>query len=211
MKYTISKKFTMRVERSPRVLELAESFGIGLEEREFVIYDNLELEIDQGDIIYITGQSGSGKSLLLKELAKKMFDQRLRTANIDAVNYDQKPLIDQIGDTSNEAQRIFSAVGLCDANLWIRSPDQLSDGERYRFRLAKLIQSSARVWVADEFGAVLDRTTAINVAYSMQKIVREHGVTLMVATTHKDLKDALGPTIYIDKRFGKRISIEVNR
>ncbi len=44
--------------------------------------------------------------------------------------------------------------------MFIRKPNELSDGQRYRFCLAKLIESKAKVWVADEFLAVLDRTTA---------------------------------------------------
>jgi len=62
--YTISKKFTSSVERSSRVLEVAEAFGLGLSNKEFVVYDNLAIEVEQGDVVYITGQSGSGKSLL---------------------------------------------------------------------------------------------------------------------------------------------------
>lgn len=69
-KHTIDIRFQTRVEKTPRVLEVAEAFGIGLADSEFVVYDNLDLEVLQGDVIYITGQSGSGKSLLLKELAR---------------------------------------------------------------------------------------------------------------------------------------------
>jgi hypothetical protein len=39
--YTIDKRFTTRVTRSARVLEIAEAFGLGLDDKEFVIFDNL--------------------------------------------------------------------------------------------------------------------------------------------------------------------------
>lgn len=207
MKYVISQKFTSKVERSPRVLECAESFGLGLEEKEFKVYDDLELEINQGDIVYITGQSGSGKSLLLRELARQIGEQQ-PVANIDAVELLDKPLIDQVGKSTDDAIRILSAAGLNDAYLFLRKPKELSDGQLYRFRIARLIESDARVWVADEFGAVLDRTTARLVAFNLQKQARRCGATVVVATTHKDLKSELGPNLYIDKRYKEKVLIE---
>lgn len=208
MKFVINKKFKTSVERTDRVLEVAEGFGIGLSDREFVIYDNLEVEINQGDIVYITGQSGSGKSLLLKELYWQMMDRGLKVASIDNVELDNRPLIDQVGRSMSEASTILSRAGINDAYLMIRKPSELSDGQRYRLRLAKLIESGADVWVADEFGAVLDRVTAKVVAFNMQKTARAEGKTLMVATTHNDLREELGPSLIITKRFRDRVDIE---
>ncbi len=56
---------------SPRVVAVAEGFGVGLDKWErFVIFDNVELKIGQEDIVYVTGDSGSGKSVLLRVLEK---------------------------------------------------------------------------------------------------------------------------------------------
>lgn len=206
MYYSISKSFDTKVKRSPRVLEVAEAFGLGLEEKHFTIYDNLELYINQGDIVYITGSSGSGKSQLLKILYEQM--SPLKPTNIDSVSFEDKPLIDQIGNDTNEAIRILSAAGLNDAHLFIRSPNQLSDGQLYRFRIAKLIESGSKAWFADEFGAVLDRTTAKLVAFNLRKQAQRAKATVVVATTHKDLREELAPHLYIDKRYGD--AIEVN-
>lgn len=206
MHYTISKSFDTKVQRSPRVLEVAEAFGLGLEDKHFTIYDDLELYINQGDIVYITGSSGSGKSQLLKILYEKM--AKLNPANIDKVTFEDVPLIDQVGNDTNEAIRILSAAGLNDAHLFIRSPYQLSDGQLYRFRIAKLIESNSKVWFADEFGAVLDRTTAKLVAFNLRKQAQRAKATVIVATTHKDLKEELAPHLYIDKRYGDIIEVE---
>ena len=93
-------------------------------------------------------------------------------------------------------------------SLYIRRPSELSDGQRYRYRLAKLLESDADVWVADEFGAVLDRVTAKIVAWNLAKVARAHNKTLIVATTHTDLRDELAPSLTITKRFHDRIKIE---
>jgi hypothetical protein len=67
------------------------------------------------------------------------------------------------------------------------------------------------VWVADEFGAKLDRVTAKVVALNMQKIARKMGVTLIVATTHTDLEKELGPDLKIEKRYMDRVEITTDR
>jgi ABC-type ATPase with predicted acetyltransferase domain len=207
--YTINKRFETRVYRSQRVLEIAEAFGLGLDDKEFVIFDNLQLEVPQGSVVYITGQSGSGKSLLLKDLEHQMTERGKRVVNLDRVGLDRdKTLIDQIGTSTNDALRILSIAGLNDAYLYIRKPDELSDGQRYRFRLAKAIETGAEVWVADEFMAVLDRTAAKVIAYSVQKTARKVGATVIVATTHTDMVPDLQPSLYIEKRYREKLRID---
>lgn len=207
--YTINKSFNSTVVRSRRVLEVAEGFGLGLEDKEFVVYKDLQLEVKQGDSVYITGQSGSGKSLLLKELARQIGEEQ-DIADIDKVELQEVPLVDQIGSSTDDAARILNMAGLSDAYLMIRKPSELSDGQRYRFRIAKLMESKARVWVADEFGAVLDRTTAKLVAFNLRKFALKVGATIIVATTHKDLREELAPTLYVDKRYKEKVLIEVS-
>ena len=208
--YHIDKRFHTEVERTDRVLEIAEAFGLGLDDKEFVVFDHQPIEIEQGDVVYVTGQSGSGKSTVLKELVIQMNTEGLRVADIDKVELLDKPLIDQIGKDTAEALNLLSIAGLNDAYLFIRKPKELSDGQRYRFRLAKIIESGAKVWVADEFLAVLDRTTAKVIAFNLQKVARKMGATLMVATTHTDMVDDLAPNLYIEKKYREKIHIERN-
>lgn len=194
----------MSVKRSPRVLECAEAFGLGLEEKNFVIFDNLEIEIFQGDVVYITGQSGSGKSLLLRNLSKQMSKEN-SVADIDNVSFDDAPLIDQLGNSTDDAIKILSFAGLNDAYLFVRKPKELSDGQLYRFKIAKLLESGKKVWVADEFGAVLDRTTAKVVSFNLQKFARKVNATVIVATTHTDITPELSPNVYVEKRYQERL------
>lgn len=209
MKYVINRAFSSSVQRTPRVLELAEGFGLGLTDKKFVIYDNLEIEINQGDVVYIQGQSGSGKSVLLKDLIAKMQDD-LTVIDLNRITLDPDlPVIDQLGKNTVEATGLLAKAGISDAWIYIRKPGELSDGQRYRLKLAKMIEkTSADVWVADEFGAVLDRVTARIIAFNMQKVARALGKTLMVATTHTDLKDELGPNLTITKRFREKVEVE---
>lgn len=207
MEVIINKKFDTTTETTDRVLEIAEAFGLGLEDKEFVIYKNLKLDIKDDDIVYINGQSGSGKSILLYELEKELIKQGKKVCNINDVEIKDEPLIEQVCDNVHEALNLLSKVGLNDAYLLIRKPKELSDGQKYRFRLAKLLEKNADVWVADEFGAVLDRTTAKVVAFNIQKIARQNKKMLIVATTHTDLVEELAPDITIFKNYQDRIDI----
>ncbi len=206
-KFIIDARFTSRVERTERVLEVAEAFGLGLTEKEFVIYDGLEVEVKDGDVVYITGQSGSGKSLMLRELARQMAEAGEKVMAIEDVVLEPKPLVDQVGENMNRATMLLATAGINDAYLLIRKPEELSDGQRYRLRLAKLMESDANVWVADEFGAVLDRETAKVVAFNLQKAARRLGKTLIVATTHTDLEQELGPDLVITKLYKARVEM----
>lgn len=208
MKYVIDRSFSSSVERTPRVLEVAEAFGLGLSDKKFVIYDNLPIEIEKGDVVYITGQSGSGKSLLLRDLSKRLADDGMWVCDIDQIEMQDKPVIELVGDTTTKAADLLAKAGISDAWIYIRKPKELSDGQRYRLKLAMLMNSGADVWVADEFGAVLDRVTAKCVAFSMQKVARRLGKTLIVATTHTDLKAELGPSLTITKRFREKVEME---
>lgn len=208
MEYIINKSFETKTQCTERVIEVAESFGLGLDDKKFTLYDNLQLKIEDGDVVYINGQSGSGKSVLLRELSNEMRKAGKVVADIDSVEYDNaKPVIDQVGKNMHEAIDLLSKVGINDAYLLIRKPSELSDGQKYRLRLAKLIESSADVWVADEFGAVLDRLTAKAVAFNMQKVARNYGKTLIVATTHTDLREELGADVEIYKTYQDKVVI----
>jgi ABC-type ATPase with predicted acetyltransferase domain len=172
-----------------------------------VLYDDVELEIGPKDIVYLTGDSGSGKSVLLDAVVRDLNPQE--AARMSDVEVDpEKPLIDTVGGSVEEGLKLLSKVGLNDAFLFVRRYSQLSDGQKYRYRLAKLIESGAQWWIMDEFCATLDRETAKIVAYNVQKLARKLGKAVVAATTHTDLFEDLAPSVHIHKRFGKEIEVK---
>ncbi|MDE9568847.1 ATP-binding cassette domain-containing protein [Xenorhabdus bovienii] len=207
--YIINVSFDTRVTKTTRTLEVAESFGLGMDDKKFMLYDNLPVRIEQGDVVYITGQSGSGKSVILRELQHLMKEKGKTVASIDDIIFNNdKNVIDQVGKTTAEALSLLSMAGLNDAYLFIRKPSEMSDGQRYRLKIAMLIESGAEVWAADEFGAVLDRVTAQAVASNFQRAARKMGATIMVATTHEDLINALRPSVTITKHYKERVKVD---
>lgn len=206
-KFLINLSYKTRTEITPRTIAVAEAFGLGVdEEREFTIYDNVELKIGPTDIVYVTGNSGSGKSILLRNLEREL---KPDAVNIQNVKVDPgKPLIDTVGETLEQGLELLSRVGLNDAFLFVRRYSQLSDGQKYRYRVAKMIEVNKQYWIMDEFASMLDRDTAKIVAFNVQKMARKEGKAVLAATTHIDLFEDLKPSVYIHKKFGKEIKVE---
>jgi len=204
--YVYDIAFKTQTPLTERTIEVAEAFGLGVDEtQEHVLYKDFTVKLAVGDVVYITGDSGSGKSVLLRALREDLGDEAAAMAELEAPG--DKPIIDLVGDSFRDALRLLSKVGLNDAFLFLRRPSHLSDGQRYRFKIAQLLDMERPYWLCDEFCSTLDRSTAKIVAYNVQKLARRSGATLIVATTHTDLLDDLCPSVHIRKGWGTEISI----
>ena len=204
--YRLSRKFSSAVEPTERVVEVASMFGLGLDDsRDVTVLDDLEVRIGPGQVVYITGQSGSGKSVLLKEL-KERIDEWL---DLDDLQIETaKPLVDCFAGELSEALYYLSLAGLNDAFVFLRKAGELSDGQMYRFRLAQAMVAKSGCVFIDEFCAALDRITARIIAANVRKFADKFKTTFIVATAHDDLYEDLQPDVYIEKLFGNRCRIE---
>ena len=204
-KYHIQVEYKTKVPLTERTLATAEAFGVGIDEGQTFVVVNSDIDVNAGDVVYLTGDSGSGKSTILREFVKQFADQCVNIDNVDI--QEDKAIVDQVGVNVEEALKILSIVGLNDAFLFLRRYSELSGGQQYRFRIAKLIESQKPVWCLDEFTSTLDRDTAKIVAWNIQKHARRLGKTLLVATCMTDLGDDLRPNVRVDKRYNEEIKI----
>lgn len=200
--------FSTKAEVTERTLAVCEAFGLGVdEEKRFVVYDNFCLDFSRGDLIYVTGDSGGGKSSLLRAFGG-FFGEEAVDLSCLQVN-PEEVLVEGVGRSVEEAVEILSLCGLNDAFLFLRRFKELSDGQKYRYRLAKLVNClEKRVWLVDEFCACLDRTMAKVVAFLLQRLARKLGKTVVVATTHEDLLDDFQPDIVVRKGVEGEVSVE---
>jgi ABC-type transport system involved in cytochrome c biogenesis ATPase subunit len=202
-KFTFNISYETHTKITHRSLVVAEAFGLGIDEAQKFNVLDATLKIGPMDIVYITGDSGSGKSVLLRAIRADLGDEAVDLSEV-AVEPDQ-PLIETVGATVEEGLELLSKVGLNDAFLFLRTYSQLSDGQKYRYRIAKLIESGKQWWLMDEFAACLDRDTAKIIAFNLQKIARQQGKAVIAATTHNDLQEDLKPSVLVLKRFGEEI------
>ncbi len=172
-----------------RVMDL---FGLAAEEPPHVVAEDFALEIPKGAVVLLTGPSGSGKSSLLRALG-----ERESALDLAAVALPDCPLIDTLPGTLEERLAALAAAGLGEARLILRTPAELSDGQRYRFRIAFGLAQGAAFLMLDEFGAILDRTLAQVLAFNLRKAATRTGIGALCATTHEDLADDLNPDIHI--------------
>lgn len=206
----IDKSFPVTASMTRRVLEVSHAFGIDIDEkRKHTIYSGFTLEINPGDVVYITGESGSGKSVLLREISGVLSRHREFGGVVTnrELMIDDEVIIEGVGRDTSEAVEILNSVGLGEAFLFLKRYRELSDGQKYRYQLAKALCMGRKTIVMDEFCSTLDRDTARVVAYLFQKYVRRNGMTLIVATAHRDLIEDLRPTILIEKRLGPDVSV----
>ena len=205
-RFTFNIAYETAAKLTPRSIAVAEAFGLGLDQqRSFILYDNVELRVGPGDVVLITGDSGSGKSVLLKAMLKDLGSEAVDMGSVRVE--EGKPLIETVGRTVDEGLDLLSRVGLGDAFLFLRTYNQLSDGQKYRYRIAKLMESGKQWWLMDEFAATLDRDTAKIVAFNLQKLARQLHCSCVVATSHVDLFADLGPSVHVHKRYGKEIRV----
>ena len=206
---------------SVRCAQVMDCFGIGFERGAHVIADGLELPIQPGDVVLFTGPSGSGKSSLMRAVADALRDGAghgdeprgstgcgASIVDINALPLEEQSLIDAFASPVDEAMHLLSSCGLGEAHLMLRTPSELSDGQRYRFRLALGLAARPDWLMADEFTATLDRTLAKVVAHNVRRLCDRAGSGFLLATTHEDIAADLDPDVHVRCRLDGEIAVQ---
>ncbi len=205
---------------SPEVQETLAAFGVKARVLERAILREVDLEVPPGSVVAIAGASGAGKTTLLRLLLGEPPDggemevpQGRRVAYIPGeweVDLGQEPILErlyrQLGDVG-AAIEVLNRVGLSDAVLYRARPKELSTGQRERYRLALLVAQRPDLLLIDEFAAHLDVPTARRVALGLGKLVRQAGITLMVATHRQEVIASLDPDLLVFVGYGGLMAI----
>ncbi len=159
-----------------------------------------QVRLQDGDICYITGASGAGKSVLLGELQNAVSSDE--SVNLDEIELeDDRSLIDCFSGDCLETLKTLSKSGLNDVFTVLNQPRYLSDGQKYRFRLAKALSTERKMIFADEFCSALDRISAAVIAYNIRKFADRNGTIFVLASSHDDIMSDLQPDVVIVKHL----------
>src|SRR5438046_572595 len=136
----ITIRYAVRpVRRSLATAAVADLFGLADAEPPHVVAEDVALDVRPGDVVLFVGPSGSGKSSLLRAAG-----EQLAAADAAALVLPDLPLADALPGPLEERLDRLAACGLSEARLLLRTPAELSDGQRYRFRLALALASRER-------------------------------------------------------------------
>lgn len=160
---------------------------------------DLPIEGDDWRVGLVVGPSGSGKTSIGKEIFGK-------AAFYKPGGWPKtEPVIDAIvPDGSFDAvTAALSAVGLGTVPAWLRPYHVLSNGEKFRSDLARIICEAPSKVVVDEFTSVVDRQIAKIGALAFAKAWRRTGGQAVLLSCHRDIIDWLQPDWIYDTATGE--------
>lgn len=180
------------------------------------VVDGVDIDVEPGRILGVTGPSGSGKSTLLAVLAGLIapdagtVDPSERAAGTGIVlqGYGLLPVLtayenvelplqlrgDDPADVRERAQAALSRAGLDDAGD--RLAEELSGGQRQRVAVARALVTAPRLLVADEPTAELDADTAALVLAAL-RAEADAGASVVLATHDPDVAALCDSTVHL--------------
>jgi ABC-type transport system involved in cytochrome c biogenesis ATPase subunit/GNAT superfamily N-acetyltransferase len=185
--------------RTRATRKIQQAFGVSRDMLTTTLFAKLNFAVSPGDVVLICGPSGAGKTTLLSLVAERLANPRTSrpglggtidvppSASVAALGslISSRPLINALGRIPFEhALYALNVSGLAEPHLYVKRFRELSNGQRYRAMVAKLIASSADVWVADEFCATLDPVTACIVSRNLRRCAKALGVTVILAAAN---------------------------
>ena len=201
-----------------RVVDAAKSFERGPDRH--VAFEDVGLEVQQGEIVALLGPSGCGKSTLLRSIAglEQLDDGRVDVGpGLDAdhavgIAFQQPSLLPWLtvrgnvglglrfaanrdADAPGVVERTLADLGLADvADAF---PDELSGGQAQRANVARLVVTGRPIVLLDEPFAALDPATRASLQDWLVELAHRRSLTVVVVT--HDVAEAL--------RLGDRVAL----
>ena len=144
-------------------MKLLQGDGLALVRGGRLLFEQLDVQLDAGEALHITGPNGCGKSSLIRLVAGLLKPNAGRIERTEVALADEGLALDRElplgralaywnGPRLTEAMTTYALDGL--ANVPVRL---LSTGQAKRARLARVLASGAPLWLLDEPLNGLDR------------------------------------------------------
>lgn len=211
LEYNVDVSFCDVPVLSDRVISVMKMFGVDVHRLKNNPVDHkCKIQLDDGDVCFITGSSGAGKSVILKNMYEQTPGE-LRINLDDILPESDGAVIDHIDADVFDSLRILSFAGISDVMSVLQNPSKLSDGQKYRYKLAKVLAQNKKIIFADEFCSNLDRVTACVIAYHLKKFAKRTGTIFVLASAHDDLLSDLGADVVVIKKLAGEAEVVYKR
>lgn len=176
-----------------------------------LLFENLNFELNDGDLMHVKGVNGSGKTSLLRIVSGLMLAEageiRWNGENIRKLREEYQQDLLYIGHlpgikgdlTALENLRVNMALSgneITEDEAWdalgeigLKGREDLparvlSQGQQRRVALARMLVSKAKFWVLDEPFTALDVKAVDMLQHVLTNHVKNHGMIML--TTHQD-------------------------
>jgi ABC-type lipoprotein export system ATPase subunit/GNAT superfamily N-acetyltransferase len=149
---------------------------------------DIPIESEKWNIGLIVGASGTGKTTI----AKSVFPD---FTFFDGFEWSESSIIDDFGDhhSAKNITEVLSKVGFASPPDWLKPFSVLSNGQKMRAELARLILDCVKPFIYDEFTSVVDRQVACVGSAAIQKFVRKQNKQFIAVSCHYDIEEWLEP------------------
>jgi len=197
------------------------------------ILDGVSLDVRRGEVLAILGESGGGKSTLLRAINRLIDIEsgRVEVAGRDVVDWDVRELrrtavyVPQRsylfgGTVAEEAtlacrwngrrvgdEAVRAMLEAVDLDVVPGAPSsELSEGQRLRLCLARALLLEPEILLLDEPTGALDVRTSRRILAALESWVRERGATAIVVTHRPEDLETLGgeAVVLLDGRVAGR-------
>jgi len=183
-KFVISSK----VGESFRINKVKGMFDCQINEvkREYEV--SIPIEDKKWNVGLIVGASGTGKTTIAKKVFKD-FDL------FSGFNWESESILDDFSEdlTAKEITEVLSKVGFSSPPDWLKPFSVLSNGQKMRAELARLILEAKKPFMYDEFTSVVDRQVACVGCAAIQKFIKKTDKQFIAISCHYDVAEWLEP------------------
>ena len=186
--------------------------------------DNISFKIDEGELVTIVGQSGSGKSTCLNILGgmDNVTKGTVISNGMEITKFSDKELI---AYRKNNIGFVFQFYNLIQ-NLTVKEnlelaasrttikkdldellkqvglldkknnfPSQLSGGEQQRVSIARALAKSPTLLLCDEPTGALDSKTSRDILILLEKVNEKYGTTMLIVTHNNAIKNMVDQVV----------------
>jgi ABC-type ATPase with predicted acetyltransferase domain len=148
---------------------------------------DIEIDYDTWNIGLIYGNSGTGKTVIAKEIFSKDY--------IDKQVYKSNSVIDDFQENINvdDIIKMFCSCGFSSPTSWLKPYSVLSGGEQMRVDLSRALLETHNIIVFDEFTSVVDRDIAKFASVTINKVIKRMKKKFVAVSCHEDIIEWLCP------------------